>query len=140
MAKATDDAKPKLTTGQVHDLFVAFSLLDREEDLKLTPDVRLKIAININLVKPHAEAYERVRTRALADVNRDNRARDPKERLSEPELQSDYAEKDAALRAAPAEVAGLKTLLKPDLRLDDNPKIGGMILARLWPILDGIEA
>jgi len=57
----------KFTTGQLHNLFLGLSALDADE-VKLVPDVRLNIAININKVTPFAAAYERASRRLLADL------------------------------------------------------------------------
>ena len=32
-----------------------------------------------------------------------------------------------------------KTAVKPDLRLDDHPKISAAMPARIWPVLGGVE-
>jgi hypothetical protein len=34
---------------------------------------------------------------------------------------------------------GLRTLTEDELRLADNPKITGAMLAQLWPMLSGME-
>lgn len=128
----------KLTTGHAHDLYAALITLDREDTLKFTADVRLKIATNINLLAPQAGAYERARVRVAADLNAANRVLPAEARRSDAELQADLAEGDASMRAAEVEVE-LKTFTRPDLKLDENQKLGGATLARLMPAIEGLE-
>lgn len=129
----------QLTIGQIHDLYVGLTLLDRDETVKLSADVRLKLAIDQNLIKPFADAYERSRTRALADLNMTNRKLEAKDQRSNAELEADFADANQELRAKPQDLEGVKTLARVDLKLDENSKVGGGLLARLLPILEKIE-
>lgn len=127
------------TIGQIYDLYIGFTLLDRDESLKLSADTRLKLAININLLKPFAEAYERSRTRVLSDLNLVNRKLGAEEKRSEAELQADFADANEALRAATQDIDDLKMLARTDLKLDENTKISASLLARLLCIVEKIE-
>ena len=129
----------KLTTGNLHSLFVGLIALEDGETLKLTGDVRLKIAINRNLIEPYAAAYERARNRVAADLMKANRALPDKVRRSQNEIEVDLADVDVKMREKEEDVEKIKTLLKSELRLEDNLKITGAILAQIMPILDGVE-
>lgn len=125
-----------LTTGQLHDLYAKLSEFERLDGLKLAGETWVKLAINANALRPFAEAYERARTRVLGDLYRDNRELPAEKRRGEAEVQADFVAQDEALRAAEVDVP-IKTILKADLRLDDNPKIAAA-LSRLIPIVDGL--
>lgn len=128
----------RLTIGRIHDLYAALSRLEEAPEIKLAGEVRLKVAININALRPNAEAYERTRTRSIADLYAANRGLGPSERKTEPEIQADAMDANHAMREETADLE-LRTLLKADLRLEDNPKITGAMLAALVPIVEGIE-
>lgn len=127
-----------LTLGQVYSLFQALSALDAADDLKLAGETRLTIAINLNRLTPEAIAYERTTTRMRADLMKANRALAEKSRRSNDELEDEFGLDVDKLRARKSEIA-LKTMLKADLRIEDNPKIKARTIADLLPILDDIE-
>lgn len=129
----------KLTVGAIHDIFLALTMMDRDEGTKFSADVRFKIGINWNLARPIAEAYERARNRALAGINAADRTLPEGTRRSDAELQADFAEADSGLRAASEDVS-LRMFTRPDLKLDENLKIGGIMLARLAPIIETSDA
>lgn len=128
----------KLSLGAIHDLYVGLNMLERDEKLKLIADVRIKIAVNISRLKPLAAAYERAGARARADLQAANRELEGKAQRSDAELAADFADINEDLRNKVEDV-DLKTFVRKDLRLDENDKIGGITLAQLLPIIDGLE-
>jgi len=128
----------QLTVGQIHNLYVGLTVLERNDKLKLTPDTRFKMAINLNVLEPVANGYERARTRALADLYRDNRKLEDKKQRTEAEIQADLADADAGLRAKKEEVE-LRMLSRTDLKLDENETLLHATLARLLPLVEGLE-
>ena len=128
----------QLTVGQIHNLYVGLTVLERNDKLKLTPDTRFKMAINLNVLEPVANGYERARTRALADLYRDNRKLEDKKQRTEAEIQADLADADAGLRAKTEEVE-LRMLSRTDLKLDENETLLHATLARLLPLVEGLE-
>lgn len=126
----------QLTTGEIHTAYVGLTNLEQDQAVRLSGDVRMKIAIDRNRLEPIAVAYERARTRAFADLVAANREAQAKK--SEAEIQAELAEQDATLRQQDNDVE-VKTLLRSDLRLDDNPRITGVLLSQIMPILEGVE-
>lgn len=125
-----------LTVGQVHDLFVALGALE-QNDVRLVGRTRLDIAININLLKPVAESYEGTRLRAFADV--ENAARDAAPKVGPNEMQARMVTQNIDMRNAPVAIESLRPLKIADLKLDENPKISGALLAHLAPLFEGME-
>jgi anti-sigma28 factor (negative regulator of flagellin synthesis) len=126
----------KLSVGQIHDLYLGLSMLEQAPDVKLTGDVRIRIAIDINKLKPIASAYERARTRTFADLQKQATGATKK---SDAEVQSELVEENEKIRGEEHELE-LRTFLKTDLRLDDNPKITGAMMAQIWPVLEQFDA
>lgn len=125
----------KITVGDAHDLQSALLHLD---DASLDPSAYLKVAININLLKPIVQGYETGAKRALATaqgVRRPDGAFDK----SAAQVDAEFSEANARLRETEVEL-DLRTLLKPELRLADNGnKMNGSVIAKLWPILGEME-
>jgi len=128
----------KLTTGIIHDFYAKASMLEKDDAVKLSGEIRFKIGLNLNRMREIAAVYELSRNRSMADIYKANRELEPKDRRSDPELQADFMDMNAKLRAIEHDL-NLKTILKGDLRLDDNPKIGGSVIEVLIPFMDGIE-
>lgn len=126
----------KLTYGQIHEAFLGLTALDHD-DIKLSGETHMSVAINLNAFKPYTIAYEKARFRTLADLNERNRGLPEKDRRSDAELQADFADADLAMRDKEVEVNEARKILKSDLRMSDNAKIRGGTIARLMPLLDG---
>ena len=125
----------KLSIGTAHALFLGLAAIEGGADVKVSADVRLAIAINMNKLRPTAEAYERARTRSLATLYAVNRGADGRPLRCDAELQADALDADAAMRSAESDELELRTILKADLRLADNAKITGVVLAQVAPII-----
>src|SRR5690348_6485893 len=128
----------RLTIGEIHDLSIAIAGLEKDEKIKLTGETRLKLAINHNKLTPIASAYERARSRLLSDMVKKNRDSEAKQQISDAEIQADFADQNQGLRDASEEIE-LRKLTRPDLKLDENQNIGALTIARLMPIIEGIE-
>lgn len=116
----------KLTTGRIHDLLIGLYAIENTVDTKLAGEVRLKIAININAIKPVATIYESSRTKAYHRIVKGTQERT--------EVDAAMIDADQELRAVEYDI-NVCTLVKDDLRLDDNPKITGAIVAQVMPII-----
>ena len=120
----------KLSLGLAHSLFVALSAVDRDEKTKLDGKTRIAIAIDLNLLQPHITAYERVRAQRLREV-----AGSRVDAIKEAE----FAGADAELRDSEIEVGSLKQMSIAELKLDDNPRITGAMVAMLAPVLSDLS-
>lgn len=129
----------KLTLGQAHAVMAGLAALENIPDIKLDGATRLSIAINVNRLKPSVEAYERARLKTAAGLYAANRKPDGSTIRSEAEVQCDALEQDAAARVQETDDMPLKTIAKGDLKLSENPKITGAIIAQLMPILTDID-
>jgi hypothetical protein len=115
--------------GLAHSLFVALSAVDRDEKTKLDGKTRLAVAIDINLLAPHVTAYERLRGQRQREIMEG----------AQSQLQNAVLiEADAELREAEIEV-GLKPFPVAELKLDDNPRITGAMIAMLAPVLSDLS-
>lgn len=125
----------KLTTGVAHDLLLGLFAIESTAETKLAGEVRMKIAIDINILKAIAGPYERARAQTYADiVTRMGGWTKVREAGLDRIVEAEMIEADRAMRDSEQELA-LQTFLKSDLRLDDNPKISGAILAQIMPVL-----
>ncbi len=125
----------KLTTGEMHDLVTALNQL---EQVDLTSEAYIKVAININILKPYAMGYEIATRKMLAAIQGPRRADGTFEK-SAAQIDTEFAEQNASLRDEEHNIE-LRTLSKADLRMSDNgKKLHGALLAKLWPILVNME-
>lgn len=128
----------QLTIGTSYDLYTALSRLEEGKEIKLGGECRLKIAINLNVLRPGAEAFERARSRSIADMLAENRALASELRRSEAEMSADALEMVYVMREQTVDVA-LRPLLKAEINLDANPAISGAMMALLQPILPDLD-
>lgn len=128
----------KLTVGKIHDLYVGLTMLERDDKIKLAGETRFKMAINLNLLQPIAAAYEIARTCEHADVQKKHRGPEPRDRISDEEIEAEMAAKNGMLRGREEEIT-LRMLKKDDLKLDDNQTLGHVTLAKILPIVEGGE-
>jgi hypothetical protein len=119
----------KLAIGSAHSLFVALTSVDRDDKTKLDGKTRIAIAIDINLLQPHVAAYERVRGERQREIMASE---------SGPAQGAAFVEADAQLREAEVEVA-LRQFATAELKLDDNPRITGAMIAMLAPVLSDLN-
>jgi len=122
----------KITIGTAQRLLGGLMALERDEKTKLG-EARIKIALNMVRLQPVVEAYERA-----------SQARQ-KQLLSEATGNAEVAlahmqhgEDDAVYRAQ-EESIDLKTITMADLKLSDNPRITGAMLAQIAPIISDFE-
>jgi len=135
-----------LNIGEIHNLFIGLSALEKDDNVKLTGAVRLKIAIDLNRCRPVAEAYETARAKMFAEISKRfaeriaaAEAKGPtqaKPTIAEHELERVL--EDQKMRAEVGHVE-LRTLVQSDLRLEENPRITGAMIAMILPVLEGIE-
>ena len=120
----------KLSLGSAHSLLIGLTAVDRDEKCRIDGKTRIAIAIDINLLQPHVAAYEKVRARKLREI-----AGEQLDSLKEAE----FAAADAELRESEFEIA-LKPFSIADLKLDENPRITGAMIAMLAPALNDLDA
>ena len=120
----------KLSLGRAHSLLLGLSAVDRDEKCRIDGKTRIAIAIDINLLQPHVAAYEKVQARKLRDI--------AGEQL-DPLKEAEFAAADAELRESEVEI-NLKPFSIADLKLDDNPRITGAMIAMLAPVLSDLAA
>lgn len=123
----------KSTTGVAIGILIGLQQLDQQLE-KVNPEVRLKIAILINKLRPLGDAFDRTQSRLVQDVNKQFDGQPPNPALTNALL----TEGVAKLRDEECEI-DLKALDKRDLKLDDNPKVNALTLANILPILEGYE-
>jgi hypothetical protein len=121
----------KLAIGTAHSLFVALSSVDRDDKTRLDGKTRIAIAIDINLLQPHVTAYERVRGQRQREIIGEG------ERVGALQNAA-LLEADAELREQEIEVT-LKAFAVAELKLDDNVRITGAMLAMLAPVLSDLN-
>jgi hypothetical protein len=120
----------KLTLGRAQSLMIALTAVDRDEKCRLDGRTRIAIAIDINLLQPHVAAYEKVRAQKLREIMAEG---------VNPVKEAEFAAADAELRESEVELA-LKQFALGDLKLDDNPRITGAMIAMLAPALSDLAA
>jgi hypothetical protein len=120
----------KISAGGAHDLFVGLNMLEQAPEVSLEGMVRLKVAINMNILRPYAAAYELARTKGLAQIEA--------QRKNQSEGQVEFMEMDAGLRAEPLDL-DLKTLSVADLKLETNKRVTGPLIAQLATILTDLS-
>ncbi len=120
----------KLTIGRAHSLLVGLNAVDRDDKTKLNGDTRLALAININRLQPIVAAYEKARNAVLTETVGDG----PLTALKE----AQFSAADSDLREQEEEF-DLKRISKADLRLEDNPRITGGLIAMLAPMLIDLD-
>lgn len=133
-----------LATGVIYRLWSALDAIENSSDIKLAADVRFKVAINVSRLHPMASAYERARAgmvsqaygEARESLGKDWPAERPMPLEAEARVQSSIIEQDHQLLSVMSSVE-LRTLLRSDLRLDDNSK--KIKLSALLPIIDDAE-
>lgn len=128
----------KFTLGQIDDAFAGLTVLNNEESIKLTSEACIKVAINSNLLKPIVQGHNIARFKYIAELNKKNRGLGDSEKRTNAELEADLAVWEETERAKEHDI-DVRTFLKADLRLADNPKINGGVIAKLWPILEGMD-
>lgn len=125
----------KLTNRQAIDLYAALAKIGPDnKDVKLSPDVWIKIAINKNKLQSKIADFEALRMRVFADAVKPAEG----EKVSQAELEARGTEAMTNLHKTTMTTGKLQTVVKKDLRLDDNPAICGL-LAELMPIVDDID-
>jgi len=129
----------KLTIGALHNLVLGLNAVENVPDVKLAGTVRLAIAINVNLLRPHAEAYERARTRSVAQLYKDNRDDKGRAQRTDAEIQADAMDADAEARKLEAGEFELRMLTTSNLSLEANPKITGGMIAQLAPVITDLS-
>lgn len=120
----------KLTIGKAHSLLVGLNAVDRDDKTRLNGDTRLALAININRLQPIVAAYEKARNAVLAETVGDGPLTAVKE--------AQFSAADSDLRDKEEEF-DLKRISKADLRLEDNPRITGGLIAMLAPMLIDLD-
>jgi hypothetical protein len=120
----------KLSIGKAHSLLVGLNAVDRDDKTKLNGDTRLALAININRLQPVVAAYEKARNAVLTETVGEGPLTAVKE--------AQFSAADSDLRDKEEEF-DLRRIAKADLRLEDNPRITGGLIAMLAPMLIDLE-
>lgn len=120
----------KLTLGTAHGLLIGMNAIDRDDKTRLAAETRMTIAININRLQPVMAAYEKARNALMIEIVGEGPITPLKE--------AQFAAADGGLRER-AEEFELKRIAKAELRLDDNPRITGGLIAMLAPILTDLD-
>lgn len=144
LAEANGHTNP-ISMGDIHNLYIGLTTLEKDESVKLTGEVRLKVAINLNRLRPYAEAYETARTKVFAEIGKryaraaaETEGKGSAVKLTVAEHECERADEDQKLRRKEEHVE-LRSLLQSDLRLEENPRITGAMMALIFPILEGVE-
>ena len=127
----------KLTLGSAHSLLIALTAVDRDEKCRIDGRTRIAIAIDINLLQPPLAAYEKVRAQKLCEIMIG--AADSGGGKIDPIREAEFSAADAELRDGEIEL-NLKPFSVADLKLDDNPRITGAMIAMLAPVLSDLNA
>lgn len=114
----------KISNGDAYNLLVALNTVDQDARTKLSGTTRFAIALNINLLRPSMLAFERAREAARA----------PFAALAPLAQQAEISKADQPLFDEELEV-DLRRFTKAELRLDDNERITGQMIASLAPII-----
>jgi len=121
----------KIKIGTAQTLLGGLMNLEKDEKTKLG-DSRFPIAINIERLRPVVAAYESAAQKRMAEMLEDSA---PEEREL---IQLRFAEADAGLRDEEVEI-DLKTIERKGLKLDDNTRITGAMLAQIAPMISDFE-
>ena len=102
---------------------------------KLAPATRFKLAIMLNKLRPLAVAYDQAHAQAAknANVQVDGKAPDPIT------AHANLLAEISALRAEEHDI-NLPTLLKTELKMEENPKVNGMALSQVLPVIEGLDS
>jgi hypothetical protein len=114
----------RIKVGDAYNLLIALNAIDSHPTTKLSGPTRFAFAVNINVLKPAALAFERAR-----DLSRSGF--DALDILSR---QASISAADAVLTDKELELA-LERISKADLRIDDNERVTGQMIAALAPII-----
>lgn len=128
--------KTKLSTGAAANLFIALKTVDEHEKVELTGRTRLHIAMNMNRLEPSVLAYDRARNKQVAKILEKHGG--GKEAQASPLAQSEATVADAELRAVEIDV-DLVMMKVDDFKLDDNPRIRGVTLSHLAPVISDFD-
>jgi hypothetical protein len=123
----------KSTVGELVGVLVGLQQLDQQLE-KAAPEVRLKIAIMINRLRPIGEAFDRTQSGLVREANTEVNGKPVNQSL----ISSIISEGLADARAVCVENFDIGKLTKEELKLADNPKVNGLTLANILPILDGV--
>ena len=124
-----------LTNLQAANLYAALAKIGPDnKDVKLVPDVWIKIAINKNKLGPLVADFEALRMRVFADAVK---PRDG-EKASQAELEARGTKAVTDLGKSPMTTGKLRKVMQAELQLDKNPVICAL-LAELMPIIDDID-
>jgi hypothetical protein len=113
----------KLTQFEAQRLLGGLTLLDKDESTKFEPDVRLKIAVNVNRLTPHVLAFQRIQDKLLRQQQEWRAIAG-----SQPGLMNGEAVE------AVRQIAALD-----DLKLKDNPKIKSDTIAAMSLLLKDFD-
>lgn len=122
----------RLTIGQIHDVVSGMTSLE-DPEVKLSGDLVLTIAINLNKMRGIAAAYEQARARIMSDLIKNS-----VNSRNNHEIESEFLEEDKKLRDKEEDVEGAKAIDIKSLDLNNNPKVRPLVVARLMPILTGV--
>lgn len=125
----------ELTNIQAVNLYAALAKIGPDnKDVKLVPDVWIKIAINKNKLQPLVSDFEALRMRTFADAVKPADG----EKASQAEMEARGTRAITDLNKGVMTTGKLRKVMKAELRLDDNPVICAL-LAELMPIIDDIK-
>lgn len=130
----------KLNVGIAADLYSGLVSLDAL-DLKLSAEVRLKLAVNMDKLKPIVRKFEVRNNKILADLQakaRQANAGSDRPVVTEAQIMADFADRIEAVKDEEVELKLWRIELK-SLALETNTRLRPQVLANLMPILSGVE-
>ena len=123
----------KATLGEFLDIFIGVQQLDSQLE-KIAPATRFKIGILLNKLKPLGVAYDQAHAQAAKNASTPIDGKPVDQVTAHSNLMTEIAK----LRAVESEI-NVPTLLKSELRMDENPKISGVALSMVLSVLRGFE-
>jgi hypothetical protein len=122
----------RLSYRETQGILIGLRRIDAVDEAKLDPEVRLRIGININRLTPTVQVFEK-------EVQRIQQSVAPNGKNGVDAAHILEAEKALADLADSQEDYKLKKFKLDELRLKDNPKIKGGILAQIAPLIKDFD-
>jgi hydrogenase maturation factor HypF (carbamoyltransferase family) len=135
----------KLTNLQAQRLLGGCSMIDKDETTKLDPEIRLALAININRLMDHVLVFQRLQEKLV------NQKIEERAKVSIPSMNGEAIDAVKRLTAIDEEIivlqestlglenVKLKKITTDNLKLKENPKIKGDVIASLALIIKDFD-
>ena len=115
------------TVGEVYMVYVGLVQLDQQLE-KVAPEIRLRIGINMNKMRPTAEVFERTQSRTVADISEAGETNTAR-------VQYSINEAIFKLRSEECSIE-VRTFKETDLNLSENPKVSADTLSKIMSVLE----